>query len=210
MIYETKTELPESPPAETDIPEPTDPQAPVLPDGPLNVPPQKLLNTFLDHMKIDPQKLPEDMKKKFDLLMEGKNGEGDELPPEEYYRATEEFARTLVGSKGVADPKASTKQFSEIQSAITSGNITRDTIGSTVQDYMEKSGGQYSGDDIAEVMGAMKGIGEEVDLPEESQDKPKLKEKAKKIVGILKIVGMMIVALFGLTVFRAFKSRDEK
>ncbi len=137
----------------------------------------------------------------YDRIIAGKNEDGSEISTEQRLVAFENFRQTLSQDPKLNDEQKTNLQNLEnvLQAAIKEGKISPEDLVKGIQGM-----GELTELEKEETLNAMSDLGHEADQKKPSESK--IKEIFNNIPKPVKLLLLAILAMFGLSIFKAFKA----
>ncbi len=185
----------------------TPPAEAVVQEKPVaEVPPEAKITTtvprlqeFLKQFQIPLEKLPQPLQDQYNHLVEGKNEQGEEMVGQEYKENLEIFISSVKNSPELNLDKKQQDGLESFKVFLNSKEINLDQIVTGFRGYIQSSEA-LTPEQKTEATQTI----DELQEAQKKGDEPAIKEKTNKLVNILKYVGIAILALLGISLFKNF------
>ena len=157
------------------------------------------LQNFLTEFNIPFDKLSQPLKDQYGFLVEGKDEQGNEMDSMTYKRSFENFIEAVKNSQELGLKPEQQKKLEIFKTFINSEDVNFDQLVLGLKGHVESSKALNTEQKIE----ANQTI-DELSEAQKKGDEPKVKEKTKKLFNILKYVGIAILVLFGISLFKSF------
>ncbi len=160
---------------------------------------QKLIR--LGNAKIDD--MPPQFKIRYQALATRIKPNGDPMTEEEFAQESHQFIENLKRADNSPLDDKQRQSIQQVEETIQSGQMQPKEVVNALREFTNNNAESVG--DLGEANEALNALEQEIDLPPESRS-PKFFEGLKKLLKVLKYVGLALVALLGFGIFKGAMS----